>query len=433
MSSIRTRFAPSPTGNVHIGNLRAAIYNWLFARRQGGQFLLRLEDTDRERSTPEAVKTVFEALDWLGLEADEEPVYQSQRREAHLAAAETLLSKGLAYKEDKGNTGRGEAVVFRMPDRDMAFDDAVKGTLKKKAKDMQDLVIVRSDGSPVFHLANVVDDAFMGVTHVIRGDDHAENTFRHIALYEALELPVPQFGHLPMIVNAQGKPYSKRDGAAFVGEFREQGYLAEALFNYLVLLGWSPGDDREVMERADIVEAFGLDRVQASPARFDWKKFEWMNGEHVRRLPLDEHRRQYFQAIPGSDADPAYLDAVIEVMQERIKKWPDIAPMAGFFFTDNYAYDADAMAKRFGREGAWEDLAALRAAFEALPDFSAESTEAALRALAEERGLKPADLIHPVRLAVSGIPQGPSLFHMLAVLGRDRVLKRMRRTAEIGR
>ncbi len=427
---IRTRFAPSPTGHVHIGNMRAAIYNWLYARHHGGQFLLRMEDTDRERSTPEAVQTVLDAMDWLGLDTDGNPVYQSQRREAHLAAAEQLLADGHAYKSDKGGTGRGEAVVFRMPGSDMSFADGVKGTLTKKAEHLQDFVIVRSDGSPVFHLANVVDDISMQVTDVIRGDDHVENTFRHLALYQALGAPVPKFAHLPMIVNAQGKPYSKRDGAAFVGDFRAGGYLAEALFNYLVLLGWSPGDDREVFTRPELIEAFSLDRVQSSAAQFDWKKFEWMNGEHLRALPRDVHRAQYIQAIPNAQADAEYLDAVITVMEERIKRWEDIPAMAGFFFTDDYAYDEAAVQKRLHKEGALDLLAALEAAYAALPDFTAESAEQALRQLAEERGVKPADLIHPVRIAVSGIPQGPSLFHMLAVLGRDRVLKRMRRTRE---
>lgn len=429
--TIRTRFAPSPTGQVHIGNMRVAIYNWLFARHAGGQFLLRVEDTDRERSTPEAVQAVLDAMVWLGLDKTEPPVYQSQRRDAHLQAAEQLLASGLAYKEDKGGTGRGEAVVFRMPDTDMTFHDEIKGDLKKEAKDLKDFVIVRSDGSPVFHLANVVDDIFMQITHVIRGDDHVENTFRHIALYHALESVVPKFAHLPMIVNAQGKPYSKRDGDAFVGDFREKGYLPEALFNYLVLLGWAPGDDREVLSREEMIELFTLDRVQSSAAQFDLKKFEWMNGEYMKTRPREEHRAQYQAAIPAAQGDNAYLDAVIEVMQERVKKWSDIPEMVGFFFADEYAYDEAAVEKRLRKEGALDLLSALRAAYAALDPFNAETTEAALRALANERGVKPAELIHPVRIAVSGIPHGPSLFHMLEVLGQTRVIRRMERTLEL--
>lgn len=428
---IRTRFAPSPTGNVHIGNLRAAIYNWLFARHHQGAFLLRLEDTDRERSTPAAVQTVLDALNWFGLDVDEQPVYQSQRREAHLAAAEQLLCSGRAYKEDKGGTGRGEAIVFRMPGTDLAFTDLIKGPLQKKAEHLPDFVIVRSDGNPVFHLANVVDDHFMQISHVIRGDDHVENTFRHIALYQALDMPLPAFAHLPMIVNAQGKPYAKRDGDAFVGDFREKGYLPEALFNYLALLGWSPGDDREVLNRDEMVHLFSLDRVQSSAAQFDWKKFEWMNGEHLRRLPREMHRDRYRQALPDAAADPVYLDAVISVMEERIKRWEDISEMAGFFFTEEYPFDEKAVDKRLRKEGALDLLAALKARYAQLPAFTAESTEAALRELAEDRQVKPADLIHPTRIAVSGSPQGPSLFHMLEVLGQDRVVARMERALRL--
>ncbi len=428
--TIRTRFAPSPTGQVHIGNLRVAIYNWLFARHAGGKFLLRMEDTDRERSTPEAVQAVLDAMTWLGLEPDESPVYQSQRRQAHLEAAEQLLSKGLAYKEDKGGTGRGEAVLFRMPGSAMTFHDEIKGDLHKQAKDMKDFVIVRSDGSPVFHLANVVDDIFMNVSHVIRGDDHIENTFRHIALYQALNAPVPKFAHLPMIVNAQGKPYAKRDGDAFVGDFREKGYLSEALLNYLALLGWSPGEDREMMTRDEMIRLFTLDRVQSGAAQFDPKKFEWMNGEHMRALPKEVHREKYLAAIPNAGDDPAYLDAVIDVMQERVKKWPDIPGMAGFFFTEDYPYDEKAVTKRLRREGALDLLAALKEAYTSLDPFNAETTESALRELADARGAKPADLIHPVRIAVSGIPHGPSLFHMLEVLGKARVVRRIDRTLE---
>ncbi len=428
--SIRTRFAPSPTGSVHIGNMRVAIYNWLFARHAGGQFLLRVEDTDRERSTPEAVQAVLDAMSWLELDTDEPPVYQSKRRNAHTEAADMLLSKGLAYKEDKGGTGRGEAVVFRMPGTPMTFHDEIKGVMRKESKDLKDFVIVRSDGSPVFHLANVVDDIFMNITHVIRGDDHVENTFRHIALYEALGAPVPKFAHLPMIVNAQGKPYSKRDGDAFVGDFREKGFLPEALFNYLVLLGWAPGDDREVLSREEIVQLFTLDRVQSSAAQFDLKKFDWMNGEYMKERPLKEHRERYISAIPSADDDPAYLDTVIGCMQERVKKWSDISGMAGFFFTEDYAYDEAAVNKRLRKEGALDLLKALHDRYATLDTFNAETTETALRELAESRGVKPADLIHPVRIAVSGIPHGPSLFHMLDVLGKERVARRMQRTLE---
>jgi len=432
MSSVRTRFAPSPTGHVHIGNIRAAIYNWLFARHEGGKFLLRIEDTDRERSTPEAVRTLLDAMAWLGLGWDEEPVYQSTTTAKHLEAAELLLSKGLAYKEDKGGTGKGEAVIFRMPGRDMSFHDEIKGDLRKAAADMKDLVIVRSNGAPVFHLANVVDDIHMNVTHIIRGDDHVENTYRHVALFEALGAPVPKYAHLPMIVNQQGKPYSKRDGDAYVGDFRDKGYLPDALFNYLVLLGWSPGDDREVLAREEIAKLFTLDRVQSSPAKMDLQKLLWMNGEYMARLPIEAReagwKAELQKAGAWRDDIPAgYFRRVIELMKDRVKLYPHVAEMAGYFFNEEYPFDQKSVEKRLKKEGALDGLRAIRGKFASLGEFSAEATDKALHELAAERGVSAGDLVHPVRVAVSGTAAGPSLFHMLDVMGKDRVLRRMDR------
>ncbi len=430
---IRTRFAPSPTGHVHIGNMRAAIYNWLFARHNSGKFLLRMEDTDRDRSTTEACQTVLDAMEWLGLDIDEDPVYQSTRMEAHLAAAESLLEKGLAYKEDKG--GKGDCVVFRMGDRDMQFHDLIKGDLKKAAKDMQDFVIVRSNGTPVFHLANVIDDIHMRISHIIRGDDHIENTYRHIALYRALGAEPPRYAHLPMIVNHQGKPYSKRDGDAFVGDFREQGYLSEALFNYLALLGWSPGDDREVMTRAEMVDAFELSRVQSSPAKMDLQKLLWMNGQHMQRLPRAVRAAQAKEVLEQAelwddDFDDGYFDKVLDSMAERIKLTQDIADQAGFFFTDDYEYDPKAVKKRINKEGVIDNLKAVHDRFADLESFDQSELESALLKLAGELEVGAGKLIHPTRVAVSGIMAGPGLYEMLEILGRDRVLERIRKTME---
>lgn len=428
----RTRFAPSPTGNVHIGNIRAAIYNWLFARHEGGRFLLRIEDTDRERSTPEAVQAVFDALEWLGLMPDEPPLYQSARRNAHLEAAEKLLREGRAYRSDKGGTGKGEAIVFKMPGRDIAFRDLVKGNLRKSAADLPDFVIVRSDGHPVFHLANVVDDIHMGITHVIRGDDHVENTFRHIALFEALGAPVPAYAHLPMIVNAQGKPYSKRDGAAYVGEFRQKGYEADALFNYLALLGWNPGDEREVMSRDEMIRDFTLERVQSKPAQFDFKKFEWMNAEYLKRMPPEVYRARFRAELEKCNLwqpsiDEAYLDRVCSLLRERVKCWAEVASQSAYFFTDDHPVDPEAVRKRLSAPTAREHLAALRTALSELSDFTAPAIEASLRSIAASRGVSAAELIHPTRVAVSGLGGGPGLFEMLETLGRERVLRRLDR------
>ncbi len=430
--SVRTRFAPSPTGHVHIGNMRVAIFNWLFARHHGGAFLLRIEDTDRERSTPEACRTLLEAMQWLGLEPDEPPLYQSTRLDAHRAAAEQLVADGHAYREDKGGTGRGECIVFRMPKTDMAFDDLVKGHLVKPAADLHDFVILRSDGTPTFHLANVLDDIHMRVTHVIRGDDHVENTFRHIALFQALGAPVPRYAHLPMIVNAQGKPYSKRDGDAYVGQFRDRGILPDALFNYLALLGWSPGDGPEVMTREELIQRFTLDRVQSSPAQFDMTKLLWINGEHMRRLPIEQRLAGHMADLERHGLRPSVeeLRRVLEIMQDRIKVFTDTAAQTAYFFTEDFPYDDAAVRKRLLKPGLPAILAELSRRWAAASTFDAASLEQTLRATAAETGRSPADLIHAVRVAVSGCTAGPSLFAMLEFLGRERVLGRIERALQ---
>jgi len=433
--SIRTRFAPSPTGHVHIGNMRAAIYNWLFARHHGGTFLVRIEDTDRERSTPEAIQTVFDAMSWLGIEADEEPVYQSTRQDAQLAAVRDLVERGLAYETDKGSEGQGHAIVFKMPEESITFHDEIKGDLTKSRDDMKDFVIVRSNGTPVFHLANVQDDIAMGVTHVIRGDDHIENTYRHVALYRALGAEVPRFAHLPMIVNHQGKPYSKRDGDAFVGDFRDQGILPDALFNYLVLLGWSPGDDREVMTRDELIGLFSLDRVKSSPAQMDLKKLEWMNGEYIRAWPEDAFheacRRQMVEhGLWRDDIDESYFKQVASLMQARVKRISEFVDAATYFFSEEYAFDEKAVRKRLNKAEAIDGLRMLRERYATLDPFTEEATEEALRTLAEENEGKTASFVHPARVAVSGLGGGPGLFEMLALLGRDRVVQRLDRAIE---
>ncbi len=421
--TVRTRFAPSPTGQVHIGNIRAAIYNWLFARHHGGQFLLRVEDTDRERSTPEAVKTVLDAMDWLGLNFDEPALYQSTQKEKHLAAAEDLLKRGLAYKFDKGGTGK-EAVLFKMPGTDMEFTDLIKGAMKKEAKDLQDFVIVRSDGNPVFHLGNVVDDITMNVTHVIRGDDHVENTFRHIALLRALGAAIPQYAHLPMIVNAQGKPYSKRDGAAYVGDFREQGFEADALFNYVALIGWSPGEDRELMTRDEMTKRFTLDRVQSKAGQFDLKKLAKMNVWYLQQTPDAIWEQKFRDVFPA--ADSATLAKVIPLMKPRVRNWKEI-PSAIYLFDEKFPADAAAMEKVLGAPNAKELLAAARDSIASLTTFDAAAIEAAICAVADSRGLKHVDVKQPLRVAITGVAGGPDLAQIIAILGCDRVLARILR------
>ena len=432
MSEIRVRFAPSPTGKVHIGNIRAAIYNWLYARHTGGKFLLRIEDTDLERSTPEAIQVLLECMKWLGLDWDEEVFYQTKNVKRHMEVVDRLLASGHAYKCEKtsrdGKTGT--VVMFRMPkEGTIEFDDIVKGHMVKKAEDIQDFAIVRSDGSPIFHIANVVDDIDQRVTHIIRGDDHVENTFKHICIFKALGAPVPSYGHLSMIVNAQGKPYSKRDGAAFVGEFAEQGYLPEALFNYLLLLGWNPGDEREVLSRQEMVELFDLGQVHVTAAKFDIKKLQWMNGEYIKRLPKDTFKAELVKRVEsaGFKTGGIDLDFLADQLQVRTKFLSDMPGNCEYFFRDDYAFDPKAVEKRLKKDGVAELLGDLADRFEKLDPFTVESGEAMVKELSQGGSMGP--WVHPIRVAVSGRAEGPGLFEMLFLLGKDRVVERLRRVA----
>jgi glutamyl-tRNA synthetase len=417
---------------VHIGNIRVAIFNWLFARHEDGKFLLRIEDTDRERSTPAAVDAILEVMDWLGLGFDEQPLYQSSRSGAHLAAADRLLRDGRAYREDKGGTGRGECVVFRMPSEDVAFADEIKGELRKSAGDLRDFVIVRSDGSPTFHLANIVDDIEMGVTHIIRGDDHIENTYRHVAVYAALGARVPRYAHLPMVVNQHGKPYSKRDGDFFVGEFRDRGYHPEALFNYLALLGWSPGDDREQMTRTEMIESFTLERVKSGPAQMDVRKLTHLNARYVAEMPLDQFVACVRDALGAcswaGDADEAYFLQVAELMQSRTHLY-DHATQWAYFFSDDFEYEDKAVRKGLRKEGVREALLDLGARMADM-EFSEASIESAIRAAETAAGVKEGKLNYPVRVAVTGRAAGAGIYETMALLGRERVLSRLGHAAE---
>ena len=436
MNDIRVRFAPSPTGKVHIGNIRAAIYNWLFARHTGGKFLLRVEDTDLERSTPEAIKALFECMEWLGLDYDEEVFYQTKNVKRHLEVVDQLIASGHAYKVEKtsrdGKTG--VVTMFKMPKEGVIeFDDIVKGRMAKKAEDIQDFAIVRSDGSPIFHIANVVDDIDQRVTHIIRGDDHVENTFKHICIFRALGAPVPKYGHLSMIVNQQGKPYSKRDGAAFVGEFRAEGYLPEALFNYLLLLGWNPGDEREVLTRDEMVKLFELEKVHVTAARFDIKKLQWMNGEYIKRLPRDVFEtelRSRVSAVGLAIPENFDLGFLIDQMQVRTKFLNDMPGNIAYFFTEDYAIDEKAVEKRLKKPGVKETLEDLVRRFSdvADDDWTAPKLEELVKGLSQGNGMGP--WVHPIRVAVSGRMEGPGLFEMLQLLGKATTVARLQKAAD---
>ena len=434
--NIRVRFAPSPTGKVHIGNIRAAIYNWLYARHTGGKFLLRVEDTDLERSTPEAIAVLFDCMKWLGLDWDEEVFYQTKNVKRHLEVVDQLLASGHAYKVERtsrdGKTG--VVTMFRMPKEGVIeFDDIVKGHMAKKAEDIQDFAIVRSDGSPIFHIANVVDDIDQRVTHIIRGDDHVENTFKHICIFRVLGAPVPKYGHLSMIVNQQGKPYSKRDGAAFVGEYREQGYLPEALFNYLLLLGWNPGDDREVLSREEMIRLFDLEKVHVTAAMFDPKKLAWMNGEYIKQIPHAKFVEEIKSRVSGlvspvPDHDAAWWDYLADQLQPRTKFLNDIPAAIRCFVSDDFEFDAKAVEKRLKKPGVKDLLLDLVERFSKVADWSAPALESVVKELSQGGGMGP--WVHPIRVAVSGRGEGIGLFEMLQLLGRDVSLARLRRAAE---
>lgn len=432
--NIRVRFAPSPTGKVHIGNIRAAIYNWLYARHTGGKFLLRVEDTDLERSTPEAIQALLECMQWLGLDYDEEAFYQTKNKPRHMEAVEKLIASGHAYKcERTSRDGKtGEVVMFKMPTEGVIeFDDIVKGKMSKKAEDIQDFAIVRSDGSPIFHIANVVDDIDQGVTHIIRGDDHVENTFKHICMFKALGAPVPKYGHLSMIVNQQGKPYSKRDGAAFVGEFRDQGYLPDALFNYLLLLGWNPGDEREVLAKSEMIELFDLAKVHVTAAKFDMKKLQWMNGEYIKRMPKDVFTNELISRVneAGMTIPEGYdLSYLVDQLQIRTKFLNDIPGACKCFFSDDFEMDEKAVDKRLKKEGVKAILIDLVERFKAAPEWNAIALENLVKELSQGNGMGP--WVHPIRVAVSGRGEGIGLFEMLQLLGRDKTLERLMNAAE---
>lgn len=432
--NIRVRFAPSPTGKVHIGNIRAAIYNWLYARHTGGKFLLRVEDTDLERSTPEAIQALLECMQWLGLDYDEEAFYQTKNKPRHMEAVEKLIASGHAYKcERTSRDGKtGEVVMFKMPKEGVIeFDDIVKGKMSKKAEDIQDFAIVRSDGSPIFHIANVVDDIDQGVTHIIRGDDHVENTFKHICMFKALGAPVPKYGHLSMIVNQQGKPYSKRDGAAFVGEFRDQGYLPDALFNYLLLLGWNPGDEREVLTKSEMIELFDLAKVHVTAAKFDMKKLQWMNGEYIKRMPKDVFTSELISRVneAGMTIPEGYdLSYLVDQLQIRTKFLNDIPGACKCFFSDDFEMDEKAVDKRLKKDGVKAILIDLVERFKAAPEWNAIALENLVKELSQGNGMGP--WVHPIRVAVSGRGEGIGLFEMLQLLGRDKTLERLMNAAE---
>jgi glutamyl-tRNA synthetase len=410
--SMRVRFAPSPTGVLHIGGARTALYNWLLARGQGGTFVLRIEDTDRERSTPENVEQILEALRWLELDWDEGPLSQWERRESHSEAVELLLESGHAYEDDG-------AVRFRVPEEgELGFDDAVLGLITTPYSAIKDFVIRRSDGSPLYNLAVSVDDRDMGISHVVRGQDHVSNTPRQIMLLRALGAEPPTYAHIPLLHGPDGKKLSKRHGAASVQELRDTGYLPEAVRNYVSLLGWGYDESTTFMTTDELIERFSLERVSKNPAVFDEQKLRWMNGRYLRELDPAELRRR-LEELYGREVPPE----AVEISQEKMQTLSDFWDLAGFL-VERREIDPKAWDRVMG-DGGPDRLRAARAALEAAEPFDTETVERALRGVVERLEVKPKEVFQPVRVAITGTTVSPGIFESVAALGRDETLARI--------
>ena len=429
----RLRFAPSPTGYLHVGGARTALFNWLYARRHGGTFILRIEDTDVERSQAEMVTGILDGLRWLGIDWDEgpevggphAPYFQSQRLDRYRAAARQLVDSGQAF-EDEG------AIRFKVAPGKTAFTDSVHGPIEFDNEHIESFVILRSDTHPTYHLSVVVDDIDMDVTHVIRGDDHISNTPKQVLLYNAFGRTPPSFAHVPLIMGPDKKRLSKRHGATSVMEYAKQGYIPEAMFNFLALLGWGTGSDDELFTRQELIQRFTLEGISGGNAVFNTEKLDWFNHQHLLRLDDGELMARLMPLLEPHGYltnDIGWLAKVLALLRPRAKKLTDFPEQLRPFFEDPRAYDPDAVKKHLSTAGTKEHLVALRDAYR-----GAEWTEAALektlRDLADARTVKAGMLIHGTRIAMTGRMVSPGLFEMLVVLGRETVLRRLEKLAE---
>jgi glutamyl-tRNA synthetase len=471
----RVRFAPSPTGYLHVGGARTALFNWLLARRLGGTFILRIEDTDAERSSDDMVTAIFDSMKWLGLDWDEgpgiggphAPYFQTERLDLYRAAAQELVAAGHGYRcyckpddlkakreaaQAAGSSwtydracralttadyaardadGTPYAIRFFVPDGHTLFHDLVHGDIDFDHVNIEDFVVLRSDGYPTYHLSVVVDDVAMKISHVVRGDDHISNTPKQVLLYRAMNAPVPEFAHVPLILGPDKKRLSKRHGATSVGEYEKQGYLPEAMVNFLALLGWSPGNDEELFTREQLVARFSLDGISGGNAVFNPEKLDWFNQQHIMRLPGDEILQRIWAELSAAgllDAateNPVHTALAIDLVKPRAKKLADIVPQLRPFLTDAIERDPAAVAKHLSAPDLGPHLAAWRQRLEHVAPFDPATLEAALRTLADERGIKAGVLIHATRVAVTGQAVSPGIFEVLALVGRDRVLKRL--------
>ena len=410
--------APSPTGFLHIGNVRTFLYNWLFARRHGGECLLRIENTDTSREVAESVEQIQESLRWLGIDWDGPITFQLDRMDRCRAEAERLVAEGTAY-EDEG------AIRIRMPDEGVTgWDDAVKGRIEFPNERLEDVVLVRSDGRPTYNFASPVEDWLDGITHVVRGEDHVSNTPKQLVILAALGADAPTYAHAPNLLGPDGKKLSKRHGAQTIDDFRREGYVAPALMNFVALLGWSYDDRTTIMSRAELVERFSLERVQPSPATFDYAKLDWMNGVYLRAMPHDAYADTLVAYLreQGYDWDEDVVRRAAPLVQEKIEKLGDFPSFAGFLFRDVEPVGLD--------DG--DVLPEAKEALERIEVFRADAIETELRALADRLGLKPRDAFQPIRVAVTGSKISPGLFESIELLGRERTLERLSAAARSG-
>ncbi len=434
--NVRTRFAPSPTGYLHVGGARTALFNWLFARRHGGSFVLRVEDTDEARNTEEARQAIFDGMSWLGLDWDEGPdkggplgpYFQSERREIYDNWFQKLVDAGRVYQDDG-------AWRFRFERKPVTMNDMVCGEVTidyRDASNTPDMVVKRSDGSYVFHFVNVVDDLEMRITHVIRGEDHLMNTPKHLQLIDAFGGNAPQYAHIPLILNPDGSKMSKRDEGAAVGDYPRQGFLPQAVVNFIALLGWNPKTDEEIFTMDELVARFSLENVNRAPARFDLEKCKWVNQQHLMRLGAEEFAaaaKPFVEAagLPVSECFPQVAAAV----QEKVRLLSEVPAAVDFLLADDFSYDGEAVAKARGNAHAKEVFASLPETFAGIADWSADHAKAALGEAAKAAGAKPGQLMFPLRVALSGRGHGPDLGDILNLLGRDRCVARVKRFAEM--
>jgi glutamyl-tRNA synthetase len=434
--TVRTRFAPSPTGYLHVGGARTALFNWLFARKHGGVFVLRVEDTDEARNTEEARQAIFDGMHWLGLDWDEGPekggdfgpYSQSQRKEIYDAWFAKLVAAGRVYED-------GGAWRFRFERKPVTMNDLVCGEVTIDYRDESntpDMVVKRSDGSYVFHFVNVVDDLEMEITHVIRGEDHLMNTPKHLQLIEAFGGKAPQYAHIPLILNPDGSKMSKRDAGAAVGDYPRQGFLPAAVVNFIALLGWNPKTEQEIFTLAELVERFSLENVNRSPGRFDLEKCKWVNQQHLLGVSVEDFAaaaRPFVEAA-GLPVPENYL-AVIAAVKDKVRLFGDVPAAVDFLLKEDFEYDEEALAKVRGNAAAGGLLSALATAFEAISEWSADAAKAALNETATAAGAKPGQLMFPLRVALSGRAHGPDLGDVLNLLGKDRCVARVRHFAGI--